>query len=190
MRYFCEMTGQAFPTVRPRCRNCSLCALDSFLSLATVEVPWNCENKSQSSRRDEEDLTNRSNSNIVDCQSPNSESTSKRRDGRIGTSEHAVSTERFAFLSFRFALNVSESFGDEVLGGRFLALELELEQLGLVLKPLRDLLSSELELSFSVGDVEDLARELGADFSCGTHHSLSRSAIRRVSEAKVVDEGR
>ena len=135
--------------------------------------------------REKVDLTDRSDSDVVDRQSPNSKSSSKRRDSRIGTSEHSVSSERFAFLSSRLTLDMSESFGDKVLGGRFLALELEFEQFGLVLKPLGNLFSSEFELSFSVGDVEDLAGELGADFSRGTHDSLSRSTMRKnVNQAR------
>lgn len=112
--------------------------------------------------------------NIVDIHVPDSQSSSERSDSRIGSSlEHTVGSESGLLLSSSLELDLRDLLLD-VLGGSS-SLELGLEKVVLVLKPLSDLLPSESELSSSVLDVEERERVGGGKLSSDGEHSSSGS---------------
>jgi hypothetical protein len=97
----------------------------------------------------------------VNVETPNGQSPSERSDVRVMTLEHTESRESLLFLSLRLVVDEADSsFEPLVAVCTLVCLELGLEQLVLVLEPLRDLSSSEGKLSGSIVDVEQERRLL------------------------------
>jgi hypothetical protein len=122
------------------------------------------------------EATHRGDSDVVDGKTPDGEGAAEGSDGGVVAVEHTVGRESLGLLTLRLALDGAETLGDE--GGRVrlaTRLDLELEELGLVLEPLRDLLAAELELAATVTNVEDGRGELGRDLASGTHDTATGS---------------
>ena len=61
---------------------------------------------------------NRKDTDIVTCQAVNCESATERGNMRVGTSQHAIDSERILFLLFGFTLDLSDARRDVLVVNR------------------------------------------------------------------------
>lgn len=128
----------------------------------------------------------RDGTDAVGIKTPNSKGTTQRSNVGVGTLEHTKGSKSLLLLPLGLIIDERHSVLEPLLVVATLSsLELHTEKFVLVLKPLRDLLASESELSRSVLDIEQGQSFLGGDFTGSRENTSTGSRDRSTSLVSV-----
>lgn len=128
----------------------------------------------------------RDGTDAVGIKTPNGKGTTQRCDVGVGTLEHTKGSKSLLLLPLGLIIDERHSVLEPLLVVPNLSsLELHTEKFVLVLKPLRDLLASESELSRSVLDIEQGQSLFGSDFTGSREDTSTGSRDRSTSLVSV-----
>ena len=106
--------------------------------------------------------TYRRDTNVIDRQAPDSESTTQRRDIRVAAVEHAISGSCISLLTLSLFLDILEP-STVFLEAQRRGLLIEIGDL--VVKPFGDLLAAECQLTLAISDIEAARRYILAELT-------------------------